>query len=69
MSSFHWAQPVVILGKPKEGDFFPGLLRDDYALLDDDGTIIQPSLSELQALVSIRYVEVHGRHVPFRRNR
>ena len=62
---FFFVQPVVILGKPKEGDFFPGLLREGYFLLDDDGTIVRPSLTELQAEVSIRYMEVHGRDVPY----
>jgi len=56
----------VLFGRPKEGDFYPTQLRDDYALVDDDGTIIQPSLSELRGRVLRRHAEIHDKTVPYR---
>jgi hypothetical protein len=38
-------QPIVLFGRPKEGDFYPTQLRDDYALVDDDGTIIHAAVA------------------------
>lgn len=62
-------KPVVLFGRPKEEKFFPGYLRDDFVLVDDDGSIISPTLGEASALVAIRYEEVHGRPFPYRRRR
>ena len=57
--------PVVVFGKPKEDGFYPGLLREEFALLEDDGTIVTPSTSELQALTLMKYYELHDKQVPY----
>lgn len=62
-------KPVVLFGKPKEHNFFPGYLREDFILVEDDGSIVSPTLGEASALVAIRYEEVHGRPFPYRRRR
>jgi len=36
-------------------------------MLDDAGAIVKPSLTELSARIVIRYKEVHGKTVPYRR--
>lgn len=45
---------------------FPGSQdRPDYAHLENDGSIVRPSIVELQARVAIRYKEVHDKRVPY----
>lgn len=60
-----YLQPVVIFGKPKENGFFPGLAREDFILLENDGVMVYPTRSEIQALIATRYEEFHGRVFPF----
>lgn len=62
-------KPVVFFGQPKEKTFAPGMLRPDFVLIDDDGSIASPSIAEATALVAVRYEEVHGRPFPYRRRR
>ena len=59
-------QPIVLFSRAKEGDHFPVYLRPDYALVERDGRIIKPTISELQAQVAMRYAEVHEKVVPYR---
>ncbi len=58
-------KPVVIFTKSKEGGHFPVYLRPDYAIMEDDGTITKPTVSELQAHVVMRYAEIHHKLVPY----
>ena len=62
-------KPVVFFGQPKEKTFALGMLRPDFVLVDDGGSIISPSIAEATALVAVRYEEVHGRRFPYRRRR
>ncbi len=58
-------QPVVVYSKPKEGGFFLSNTRPDYALVDADGAIFEPTLSELRARAIVRYAEVHDKTAPY----
>ena len=44
---------------------FPVYLRPDYALVETDGRILRPTMSELQAHVMMRYAEAHDKLVPY----
>ena len=59
------SKPVVLFARMKEGSHFPVYLRPDYALVENDGRILRPTLSELQAHVMMRYAEVHDKLVPY----
>lgn len=60
------SKPVVLLSKPYVGRTFPASQdRPDYAHLENDGSIVRPSIVELQARVAIRYMEVHDKLVPY----
>ena len=59
------AKPIVLFSRPKEGQFYPVYLRPDYALVENDGHIFKPTISELQAHVVTRYAEVHDKRVPY----
>ena len=63
------SQPVVLLTRLKEGDFFSGWMRDDFVQVENDGRIIEPSLSEVTAQVAVRYEEAHGKRFPYRKHR
>ena len=58
-------KPVVLFSRMKEGSHFPVYLRPDYALVENDGRILKPTMSELQAQVIMRYAEVHHKLVPY----
>ena len=60
---------MVVFSKPKEGRFYNIWARHDFALIEDNGRIVRPSPVELRSLVAVRYAEVHGRNVPYRRLR
>lgn len=56
----------MLLSKPYVSKTFPGSQdRPDYAHLENDGSIVRPSIVELQARVAIRYKEVHDKRVPY----
>lgn len=63
-------QPVVLFSrlhnvedKKQDGGMY---LRHDYVLLDKEGHIEHPTISEVQGLIHSKYNLVHGRDVPFR---
>lgn len=58
-------KPVVLHTKPKDGDFFGVYSRQDYARIDDNGFISEPTLTEVTARIALRYAEVHDRRVPY----
>jgi hypothetical protein len=55
---------VVILGRPKESEFYSGIVREDFVLMENSGEILQPSRTEIGALVAARYAEFHGKIFP-----